>query len=242
MAAAPPPPPHTDWGIILGLGLGAIGVIASVLSHKKWRAFFGVIAWFVLCATCVYTAFVVFGLTLFACIAVALIITAIAGAFAWRPVRRFLDADAPAWLALWCPNIDDLEATRHTTDHGDAVTLQIHIMNIGGRCADGASLEFEERNQRRIIHDLLPNFPKWNAPQAAPGLIHFDLEQKFFRKTAPEVLSLHVRWPTDLINDPIYWRLIYDDALKPTEWLRLTNYKGLPPNMVKRLENWGDSD
>lgn len=155
-------------------------------------------------------------------------------------VYRYTQLNQRAWLALWCPNIS--EATQHMTDDGEAVTLQIHILNIGSRPATSATLIFDERAKKCVIRDLLPTDVKWRTPPAEPDCILFELERQFFRKVAVHALSLEVRCPTDFVNNPIYWRLAYEDALSPTQWLPLTNYEQLPPDMYKRVHNWGDKD
>jgi len=97
MAALPPlnnPPPHTDWGLVSGALLFALGVLASVMTHRLWRVIFGVGAWLVLCATGVYAASAT-PVSLLQRIGVAILVSSIVGSLAWHPLRSFLRQPLP---------------------------------------------------------------------------------------------------------------------------------------------------
>jgi hypothetical protein len=83
--AAPVQPP-LNWNAI-GLGVSALGVIASVATHKSWRAIFGIAAWTVLCATVVYSTDGL-GASLPWRVVVAILVTTIVGAVAWPATYR----------------------------------------------------------------------------------------------------------------------------------------------------------
>jgi hypothetical protein len=57
------------------------------------------------------------------------------------------------------------------TAFGSAITLHIHILNIGDRPATSATLIFEERARKWIIRDLLPREVKWRTPPAEANWI-----------------------------------------------------------------------
>jgi hypothetical protein len=127
MAALPPDTaPHVDWGVALGLGLGAVGLIASVLTHKVWRVVFGIVAWCILCATLVYATSAIVA-SLLARLVFVLVVSGIVGALALRPIQRFLKNSVVASgtstslkkeIGIFCQEVLEFVADRDALNPG----------------------------------------------------------------------------------------------------------------------------